>query len=341
MSPKHFSALGLAALASSAAAMAVFMSATPWSVTGQGHEAVLPALRSESIKISAIEIARGTDKLALSQQDGGRWVVSSAGGYPADTQAVRKLVVAASEADLVERKTAKKDLHKLLGVADGDAGGAARTIRFLDGNGAVAGEILAGITRADAPGTSSGGTYVRRPGSDQVWLANRTLDSSTSLRDWAKTKLIDLPPESIETVSINVTGEAAPLSIVRDADKKSHKLAEMPQGKKLKYVSSIDDVVEAISLVEFKGVRKAGSGTLPPKAGQAALKTESGMTVTVDYFSDGKEAWVTISPAGEGQGKAAADDIALRTKGWEFEVPLTELSATLKKQAELLEDTSS
>lgn len=340
MSPKHFTALGVAALASSAAAMAVFMSATPWPASGQRHEALLPELRSESAKVAAIEIGRGADKLALTLQDG-RWVVSSAGGYPADKQAVRKLVVATSEADLVERKTAKRDLHKLLGVADGDAGGSARTIRFLDDKAAVAGEILVGNTRADAPGTSAGGTYVRRPGSDQVWLANRTLDASTSLRDWAKTKLVDLPAESIETVSINVTGESAPLSIVREADKKSHKLTEIPPGKKLKYVNSIDDVVEAISLIEFKGVRKAGFGTLPPKSGQATLKTESGLTATVDYFSDDKEAWVTITPSGDGQAKAAADDIALRTKGWEFEVPLAEISATLKKRGELLEDTSS
>lgn len=56
------------------------------------------------------------DKIALTQKDD-HWVIARAGGYPASPQAVRKLVVAISEADLVERKTVKKDLHKLLGVA--------------------------------------------------------------------------------------------------------------------------------------------------------------------------------------------------------------------------------
>lgn len=340
MSPKQFSALGLVALASSAAAIAVFLSATPWSASDQKHEALLPGLRSDSAKIASIDVGRGTDRLKLAQKDG-RWVIDSANGYPADAQAVRKFVVAVSEADLVERKTAKKDLHKMLGVADGDAGGSARDIRFADEKGSLVGELLVGNTRADAPDSNGGGTYIRRPGSDQVWLVNRALEASTSLRDWAKTKLIDLPTESIESVSLDVQGEGSPLSIVRETDKKSHKLADMPAGKKLKFVSSIDDIVEAVSLIEFKGVRKAGSGPLPAKAGQVTMKTERGLTATVDYFSDGKQAWITITPSGEGQTKADADDLALRTKGWEFEVPLAELSATLKKRAELLEDAQS
>ncbi len=270
----------------------------------------------------------------------GRWIVDSANGYPANPQPVRQLVLSATEADLVERKTAKKDLHKMLGLADGEGGGTARLIRFIGADGAVIGEVLAGNARSDVPGTNTGGTYVRRPGEDQTWLANRPLDGTASLRDWVQTKLIDLPTESIETVSLELTGEA-PLTIKRTDDKKSHALAEIPAGKRLKHVNSIDDIVEAVSLVEFKNVRKAGSGTLPQKAGQAVLRTEKGLAATVDYFSDGKEAWVTITPSGEGEAKKQAEDLVLRTKGWEFEIPLAEVNATLKKRSEILEDASS
>lgn len=339
MSPKQFSAIGLAAAACSAVAVAVFVAANPWSVNVNEHSPLLPAVRADAAKIEGIEIGSGKEQLKLALKDG-RWIVDSANGYPANAQAVRQLVLSATEADLVERKTAKKDLHKMLGLADGEGGGTARTIRFKGADGAVIGEILAGNARSDVPGTNTGGTYVRRPGEDQTWLANRPLDGTASLRDWVQTKLIDLPTERIETMSLEMTGEA-PLAIKRTDDKKSHALAEMPAGKRLKHVNSIDDIVEAASLIEFKSVRQAGSGTLPRKAGQAVLRIEKGLAATVDYFSDGKEAWVTITPSGEGEAKKQAEDLALRTKGWEFEVPLAEINATLKKRSELLEDASS
>lgn len=339
MSPKQFSAIGLVAAACSAVAVAVFVAANPWSVAVNDHAPLLPAMRADAAKIDGIEIASGKDQLKLAFKDG-RWIVDSANGYPANAQAVRQLVLSATEADLVERKTAKKDLHKMLGLADGEGVGTARLIRFKGADGAIIGEVLAGNARSDVPGTNTGGTYVRRPGEDQTWLANRPLDGTASLRDWVQTKLIDLPTDSIETVSIEMVGEA-PLAIKRAGDKRTHELTDMPAGKRLKHVNSIDDIVEAVSLVEFKNVRKAGSGTLPQKAGQAVLRTDKGLAATIDYFSDGKEAWVTITSSGEGEARKHADDLALRTNDWEFEVPAAEISATLKKRSELLEDASS
>ena len=95
---------------------------------------------------------------------------------------------------------------------------------------------------------SKGGTYVRRPGDDQTWLADRPLQVGLSLRDWIKTRLIDLDVKSIKSIRIEREGEAA-IDIKRSDDGTQHELAVMPAGKKLKYVSAVDDVAEAISLI--------------------------------------------------------------------------------------------
>ena len=127
-----------------------------------------------------------------------------------DEAKARELVLAATEARLVERKTALKDRHDLLGLGDHTAPGSnARLMRMLDAKGEVLGEIVLGRPAFDVMEASKGGTYVRRPGDDQTWLADRPLQVGLSLRDWIKTRLIDLDVKSIKSIRIEREGEAA------------------------------------------------------------------------------------------------------------------------------------
>ncbi len=71
----------------------------------------------------------------------------------------------------------------------------------------------------DAFGASKSGTYVRKPGEDQSWPANRSIDGSATLSDWVKTRVIDQPTDSIKTASIEVAGEPA-YTIDRDTVRK-------------------------------------------------------------------------------------------------------------------------
>ncbi|MEZ5901415.1 MAG: hypothetical protein R3D51_18195 [Hyphomicrobiaceae bacterium] len=124
-------------------------------------------------------------------------------------------------------------------------------------------------------------------------------------------------------------------------DKKTLMLSEIPSGTKLKYVNSVDDIIEAASLIEFKTVRKAGTGKSYPRVGKVTLENDKNLKVAIEYFSDGTTAFVTITPAGTGEGQKAASELASRTQGWEFEVPHEEVSGALHKRADLLEDASS
>ena len=95
---------------------------------------------------------------------------------------------------LVERKTAKEDRLALLGLTDPKQNGStSRLIRFLDASGAPIGEIIVGNKKSDAFGASKNGTYVRRPGETQTWLADRAIDGSAQLKDWTKTRVVDVP----------------------------------------------------------------------------------------------------------------------------------------------------
>lgn len=338
MKPNTFVGLLCAAVLSLVVAVSAYVTSRPWTPSGTLHgEAAIPALRSAEDKVAAIEVEQGGDTIKLGRKNG-KWVVTSQEDYPANVDTIRKLLLNASEASLVERKTAKKDMLGILGLGDPKTT-SSRLIRFLDADGHVIGEIVAGNAKPDAFGTNTSGTYVRLPDDDQSWLADRAIDASAKLGDWVTTRVIDIPTNSIKTASIEVSGQPA-YAIDSNADG-SHKLAQMPAGKKLKYVNSVDEIIESASYVDFQGVRKAAKTDTLPSAGTVSFETDKGLKVRLDVKSDGKQAWIAVTPSGTGDAKKQADDIAALANGWEFKIPVAKVSGLLKKQDDLLENTGS
>lgn len=340
MKPHNFATLLVAAIASLAVAILAYVTTQPWTVSNGKNEAMLPTLKTSGDKVAAIEIEQGGKTLKLTNQDG-KWIIPSQENYPANVDAIRKLMVSASEASLVERKTAKEDRLALLGLTDPKQNGStARLIRFLDASGAPIGEIIVGNKKSDAFGASKNGTYVRRPGETQTWLADRAIDGSAQLKDWTKTRVVDVPTNSIKAASIEVAGEPA-YAIERDKDGTSFKLAQMPPGKKLKYLNAVDEIIESASYVDFLNVRKANPSDTMKTAGKATFETDKGLKVELDLKSDGKQAWVSVTPSGQGDAKKDADAMSALVSGWEFEIPPAKVTSLMKKQADLLEDTGS
>ncbi len=338
MKPKQFATLAAAAAGSLLLAVVTYIAAVPWTPDDKSsREVMLPGLAARGGDLAAIEIAREKQTVRIATKDG-KWVYETGEGYPVDQAKVRELVLAASEARLVERKTALKDRHELLGLGDHTAPGAnARLLRMIDAKGGTLGEVVLGRPAYDMMEASKGGTYVRRPGDDQTWLADRPLQVSLSIRDWVKTSLIDRDVKSIKSIRIEREGEA-PIDIKRSADGNQHELIAMPAGKKLKYVSAIDDIAEAISLVEFRSVRKAGKAESLPLKGRATFETDNGFKPTIEFRGDDSKVWIRLTATGTDASKADVEDLNARAAGWEFEVPQTELNAILVKLTDLVED---
>ncbi len=339
MKPRNFVALLAAAVLSLAIAVTAYVSSRPWTPASLNQgEAAMPALKPAEDKVAAIEVEQGGKTIKLALKDG-KWVVASQEDYPANVEAVRRLLLNASQASLVERKTAKKDMLPILGLGDPKTS-SSRLIRFLDGSGHVIGAIVAGNKKSDAFGANKNGTYVRKPADDQSWLADKPIDGSAKLSDWVKTRVVDIPTNSIKTASIEVAGQPA-YEIDLDTDGTSHKLAQMPAGKKLKYVNSVDEIIESASYVDFKGVRKGGKSDSLPDAGKISYETKTGLKIQLDVKSDGKQAWVVVTPSGSGDAKKQADDLGALVTGWEFKIPVAKVSGLLKKEDDLLENAGS
>jgi hypothetical protein len=341
MTPKHFATLAAAAALSLTLAIVVYSARTPWAVETTGTAKLFPGLDGQAAKVARIVVTQGGKTLTI-EKTGDQWLVKNQDGYPAAADKVRALLTALRDATLLEPKTRMPERYATLQVDDPTGKNSeARLIKLEDADGATVAEVIAGKPRTHGASTetaSGAGTYVRRPGDDQSWLASTAMTGGAALKDWANARVFETATEQIKTLTVEVQGEP-PYEIKRGADN-AHELATVPAGKKVKYVNMIDNIVEAASFLDFESVRKqtpAAGG----EAGKVSFETDNGLKITMKLRRDKDGTWATLEAAGEGEAKKTADEIAARAKDWEFAVIPSKADTMLKKQADLLEDAAS
>ncbi|MGE0213597.1 MAG: DUF4340 domain-containing protein [Parvibaculaceae bacterium] len=338
MTPREFAALATVAVLSLITAIAVYSARAPGTLGATGTGKLVPGLAARAGEIARLSVTQGGRPLVI-EKTGDTWLVKSQDGYPAETEKVRALVTSLADATLLEPKTRVSTRYAALEVDDPTGKNSnARLIKLETADGATIAEVIAGKPRLAATGAGAkdkGGTYVRRPGDEQSWLASTSITGGAALKDWATARVFENPADKVRTLTVTVAGET-PYEIKR-ADDGSHTLAAIPAGKKVKYVNMIDNIVEAASFLDFDNVRKADASTAG-EAGTVAFETESGLKIALKVRRDKDAVWIAVDPASEGDAKTAADGIRTRTAGWEFSVTPSKADTMLKKLADLLED---
>ena len=215
MTPKAFVYLAIAAALSVLFAIVSYASNNQWSTGRAAGDKLFPALVSEASQVATIEVKQG-DEVAVLERKGGSWSLKSRDGYPADPVKVRTLLVGLAEAELIESKTRRPDRYGVLELEDpAEKGAKSRLVRLLGAQGNVIGEAVIGKKRVEILGTGKGGTYVRKPGDPQTWLANAELDAPLAAKDWVKTSVLTLDASNFSRVTIEIPGEEA-LKIERE-----------------------------------------------------------------------------------------------------------------------------
>jgi hypothetical protein len=341
MTPRHFAALATVAALSLIAAILVYSSRAPWSGSAGGDALLAPSLASDVQSVDRIHITQGGKTLTIAKSSD-KWLVKSQDGYPASADKIRALLLALTDAKLLEPKTKVASRYAVLNVDD-PAGklSTARLIKIEDASSNTLAEIIAGKEKPHSPGApqaagqASGGTYVRKPSEQQSWLASTSIVGGAALKDWTAPRVFETETEKITELTVEIQGEA-PYTIKRTAEG-NHELAAVPAGKKIKYVNMVDNIIEAASFVDFERVRKPAS-TTGSDAGTVKFDTDNGLKIALKVRRDKDGAWVTVDVSGEGEAKKTADDIKTRTAGWEFEILPSKADTMLKKQGDLLED---
>ena len=319
MRRRHFSALLVAAIA-----LAVLAGVAVWrgdrDVSSAPHgERALPGLADKLVTLDFLRLRRGNVTVNLKQHDGS-WTVVEKGGYPADQERVRKLLLQLAELELVEPKTDRPELLARLDLDD-PANGRSTLIAAGDRSGAFVGQIVIGRRRPSDIEGGEEGVYVRKPDSDQAWLARGSFTLGGDALSWLDRRIIDIPAARVASVVLTAPDGNAAVVARSSADQPFaiDGLAPDARPKPDEALAAPAGALEALDLDDVKPASEqpiSGDG-----ATTAAFTTFDGLVVGLRLTPPEQGDWLAIDLTGDGKSEAQAKALSARLAPWRFAIP--------------------
>ncbi len=155
---------------------------------------LFPDLRVVANDIDRIIVTRTGDSISI-EKIGDGWVVPDRGGYEANVAIVTEVLLAMTEAAVVEPKTTIPELHDRLGVDTPDTETSKATAVL-----ATAGDSSFELIFGNA--VQQNFRYARIAGDDQSWLIDQNPEIPTEPGEWLNTNIIDIDSNRIRSVTI-------------------------------------------------------------------------------------------------------------------------------------------
>jgi hypothetical protein len=317
------------------------------------NQLVLPALAARIDGLARVEIERGGVAFALQRAADGTWTLPSKADYPVEFEQVRRLALDLAGLRILEARTANPALH---GDIDLDGAGtdqkATRVTLFGAQDQAFAG-LLVGRTRFGRQGTAGDGTFVRRVGEDQVWLAQGRVQVEREPAKWLQRRLADVARERVAFARV-VAGDGAMIEVSRaKQDDEDFALAPLPEDKKIKSAFDVNLIASALEGLDLEDARKAEGLVFGTVADFAEYRTFDGLAVRAEFARDGADLWVRFAaslvavpePRPEGGKLKSAEEVAkeaesfnARAAGWAYRLPVYKFEYMTRTLADLVED---
>ena len=262
-------------------------------------------------ELDQIEMKSRGNTVTLALEDT-QWRVQEKAGYPADTSDLSELVSQLGKAKLQEKKTSRPENFVRLGVDDIEqADSEAILVTLTVGDEQY--DVLVGDTSS-----ARRGSYIRKPGDDQVWLIDKSLVIDKESSDWVEPVIIDVEAEDVSDVKFLTSGNE--LTFLRGEDGE-FSFQELPADRTLKYPTIINEPARALVKVRLEDVELHN-----PERWQepdtALFTLKNGTVVTVQGVTeegaeeDEKNHWIhfSVSP-GEGDTTEYGD-----LNSWDYRV---------------------
>lgn len=286
MNQKTLIGLAVAALVAIVIAFAVDRSNRPRSENGGEAPAayVVPALRDHVNDVDKIVITGADSKPVVTLTRGANgWSIAEKNGFPADTGKLRELLLKLADAQILEQKTSNKDKYASLGVEDVSAkdakgvevelGGLQKPVKLIIGN-----------------SNQHGGTFVRRDGEAESWLASGSLVVDKKTENWLRKDLADIAATRISSVDITrPDGKTVRLAKAAEGDA-NFKLADIPKGREAGSDYAINGPASTLGGLKFEDAVPAKDAPPAEKPLKARFATFDGLIVDVTAWEkDGKD----------------------------------------------------
>lgn len=297
------------------------------------RDLLFPDLAARVNAIDTIRLGRAQRTLTI-ERDGAGFSAVEEHGYPADGGVLRSLVLALSEARIVEPKTSRADLYHKLGVRDvSDPESRALAVRLL-ADGETLANVLIGNPRDD------GSHYARVVGRPQSVLVSPGFGDANRRSNWLDREIVTLDRAAIREVEVERRGTGATRAVrVRRGDDGRFELQDVPPAKQVRYQYAVDDFAAAFAALEFERVRPADA-SLAESALVGRARTGDGLVIEFETFAHDDDTWFafTAHAAENDPAAEAAQRLNARWDGWLYTLAPALLERLSKTMADLVED---
>jgi hypothetical protein len=210
-------------------------------------------------------------------------------------------------------------------------------------------------------GAGGDGTYVRREGSNETWLAKGRVQPEKGVVSWLDRNLIDVARERVASITlVQADGAKLEASRAKATDKNFALKNAVPKGKKVKSEWDVNNLASPFERLELEDVRPVADLLVPANAPYGEVATFDGVIVRADIVEADGQAWTRLKARYEApvatpsedevkEGKLKnADDAkkeveAFNTKvaNWAYRLPDWKTENLRKKLADLVEDEKS
>jgi hypothetical protein len=275
----------------------------------------LPGFADKLGTLAFLRLTRGPVTVDF-KNAGDRWLVVEKGNHPADQERVRKLLLQLAELELIEPKTDKPELLARLDLDD-PANGKSTEIIAGDRNGAMLGQIVIGRSRPSEIGQGEAGVYVRKPGSDQAWLARGAFELGGDALSWLDRGIIDVAPRRVQAVVLTAP-DGASVILARVSADQPFAIDGLPRDAQAKPDDALAAPAGALEALRLDDVKPATELPLPADgAATVAFTTFDGLVVGLRLSTDN---WLAIDVTGFGKGEAKAKALDAQLSPWRFAI---------------------
>jgi Domain of unknown function (DUF4340) len=313
---------------------------------------LLPVLAPELDTVTEVSVRKGSAAPAVTLHRGAdQWTVLQLGDYPADISKVHKLLLALSEAKIVEEKTSNPANYAILGVEDPaqpGAAGAEVTLTAKDGKHV----LIVGKPVGE-------GDFVRRAGEAKSYSVAPSISVDPEPKAWIDARLFNVPSTSVQSVELKPA--AGPGYVLRrakpiegkpsEADSQKPKPGEQKPGEQKPAVPKSGEADAGFALESVPAGRKAlDAKALSPsrvalmdvraedvakasdidfsKATQVVFTLSDGNVLTLTGTAIGEKRWIEIQASKDAALAAKVQNRAFEVASYKYDAifrPLDEL----------------
>jgi hypothetical protein len=280
-----------------------------------GGERALPVLADKLDQVTRLRLTRGAMNLHFQRADR-RWTLVEKGNYPADHARIRQLLLQLAALELVEKKTDRRELLARLELDD-PANGTAMLVA-AQGQGVDA-QLVIGRRRPSEIGQGEAGVYVRRPDSDQAWLARGSFSFAGDAISWLDRRVIDIAPGRVASVVLTAPDGDA-VTLVRGSADQPFAIDGLPEDARPKPDAALAAPAGALAALDLVDVKPAAESAAEESNSTAAFTTFDGLVIGLRLPPPERGDWLAIDVTGAGGAEADAKLLSERLAHWRFAI---------------------